>query len=93
MKKLLVLALSLVVAFAFVFANGEKEKSKSKTATTKKDAHGCCATMTAKECDDKMTSCDDKGAKMSKKADATKSDAKAEVKTEAKTETANGGTK
>jgi hypothetical protein len=93
MKKILVLACSLVVAFAFVFASGNNEKAKTKTASTKKDAHGCCAAMAAKECSDKMASCDDKGAKMSKKSDATKSGAKAEVRAEAKTETATDGTK
>ncbi len=92
MKKILVLACSLVVASTFVFASGNNEKAKTKTASTKKDAHGCCAALAAKECSDKMASCDDKGTKISKKSDA-KSSAKAEVKAEAKTETATDGTK
>lgn len=89
MKKLAAFVVSIVTVVAFVFANGNGEKTKTTSTSTKKSSAGCCATMTAKECDEKVSSCDDKNVKTSKKA----SNAKAEVKAETKTETANGGTK
>jgi hypothetical protein len=74
---LLALAFALSVAVA-----GEKGDKSAKTTSTKKEMKGCCADdmKSAKAYSDKdMKHCDTKGAKAS-----TKSDAKAEVKTENK---------